>query len=335
MAFYPIWKDRFLTSSKKYFRLSGGVDPATNTADGVVFYSGAFPTAGGGDIHFNAICAPRLRYGFPAFKTKGFNAVCDPQAFTVENSTDGSSWSTISSADGFGPDWSYDPDKTGNQRNDPVNGHFSYEMTVFWSQWGASPNSVTPRVLRSIWANQTAISITGTGGTAAFPIPSYGSYYDTIKQFQFTNGLGTITWDTLNACAPAALYYRNAYGGWDTFLIEGAYKRSVAFTRHTRKVWAPNNTIPTTYPRGEQNYVTERTPRWTWSTKGLTDAESARFVKHLLASPDAWLHDFAEGYVYPVIIETDATEVKTYKNNGRRISTYEVTCRLAEDRIAQ
>ena len=48
MAFYPIWKDRFLTSSKKYFRLSGGVDPATNTADGIVFYSGAFPTAGGG-----------------------------------------------------------------------------------------------------------------------------------------------------------------------------------------------------------------------------------------------------------------------------------------------
>lgn len=333
MAVFPIWKDNFANTNRKYFRISGGVDPATNTADGIVFYNGAFPTAGGGDIHLNTIVAPRLRYGFPDMDTKGFYAVCDPQTFKVETSSDGSTW--VNMTRDFGPDWSYNPAYTSLLRNDPVNGHFSYEMTVFWSQWGTSPNSVTPRVLRSSWYNQTAISITGTGGTASFPIPSYGSNYNTIKQFQYTNSLGTITWDTLNACAPAALYYRNAYGGWDTFLIEGAYKKSVAFTRYTRKVTAYTDNAPYPWARGEQNYVTERVPRWTWSTKGLTDTESAKFVRHLLASPDACLHDFATGYIYPVIIETDATEVKTYQNNGRRISTYEVTCRLAEERIAQ
>jgi len=333
MATYPIWKDRFSNTNRKYFRISGGVDPATNTADGLVFYNGAFPTAGGGDIHLNAIVAPRLRYGHPTFWTKGFYAVCDPQTFKVESSSDRSTW--VNFTVDFGPDWSYDTGMTGLLRNDPINAHFSYKMTVFFSQWGTSPASVTPRVYRTSWSSLTAISITGNGGTAAFPIPSYGGYYTSVKQFQFTNSLGTLLWDTLNACAPAALYYRNAYGGWDTFLIEGTYKRSVAFTRHTRKVVAYTDNAPTPWPRGEQNYVTERVPRWTWSTKGLTDTESAKFVRHLLASTDAWLHDFATDYVYPVIIETDATDVKTYQTNGRRISTYEVTCRLAEDRIAQ
>lgn len=332
MAF-PIWQDLFVASTYKYFRISGGVDPATQAADGLVFYNGAFPTAGGGDIHLNAIAAQRLRYGNPTFMTKGFYAVCDPQTFTVEKSSDGVSWA--SSAIDLGPDWSYDPAMASTiQRNDPVNGHFHYLMTVFFSQWVTSPENVTPRVYKTSWTTQAVVGITGKGGTVAFPIRSVTGY-TSVKQVELKNTKGTLLWDTLNTCAPAAVYYRNAYGGWDAFLIEGAFKRSVAMKRSTRKVWAPNNAAPSPWPRAEFNYVTEREVRWTWSTKGLNDTESAKFVKHLLASNDAWLHDFATDNIYPVVIETDATDVKTYKANGRRVSTYEVTCRLAEDRISQ
>ena len=57
MAVFPIWQDNFENTSRKYFRISGGVDPATQAADGLVFYNGAFPTAAGGDIHVSAIIA--------------------------------------------------------------------------------------------------------------------------------------------------------------------------------------------------------------------------------------------------------------------------------------
>ena len=335
MAVFPIWQDNFENTNRKYFRISGGVDPATQAADGLVFYNGAFPTAAGGDIHVSAIVAPRLRYGAPGFRTRTFYNVCDPQTFKVETSSDGTTW--VNFTRDFGPDWSYEqrPFVSNTLRSDPINGHFNPLMTLFWSQWGTSPSSITTRTYKgSTWTTQSAVTATGTGGTYACALPVITNY-EQLQQVEIKNSLGTLLWDKVCPCAPAALYYRNAYGGWDAFLIEGAFKRSVSLNRSTRKVFAPNNAAPYPWPRAEFNYVTERTVRWTWSTKGLNDTESAKFVKHLLASNDAWLHDFATDNIYPVIIETDATDVKTYKANGRRVSTYEVTCRLAEDRISQ
>lgn len=335
MAVFPIWQDNFANTSRKYFRISGGVDPATQAADGLVFYNGAFPTAAGGDIHVNAIVAPRLRYGNPNFRNTGFYAVCDPQTFTIETSSDGTTW--VNFTRDFGPDWSYEPRPfvSASLRSDPVNGHFHPLMTVFFSQWGTSPGTVTPRTHKgSIWNAEPSVGISGSGGTVVFAL-AYVTDNNLLQKVELKNSLGSLLWDKVCPCAPAAVYYRNAYGGWDAFLIEGAFKRSVALERSTRKIWAPNNAAPSPWPRAEFNYVTERTVRWTWSTKGLSDTESAKFVKHLLASNDAWLHDFATDNIYPVIIETDATDVKTYKANGRRVSTYEVTCRLAEDRISQ
>ena len=332
MAVLPIWRDLSVFSYDKYFRISGGVDPATQTADGLVFYNGAFPTAMGGSIHLNAIVAPRLRYGVPGFTSRTFYAVCDPETFTLETSSDGASW--FPATYDFGPDWSYDPAYTSLLRSVPINGHFNPRMTLFWSQWGTSPATITTRTYRTSWTTQSAITATGTGGTYACALPTITSY-EQLQQVEIKNSLGTLLWDKVCPCAPAALYYRNAYGGWDAFLIEGTFKKSVAMKRSTRKVWASNYGAPSPWPRMEFNYVTEREVRWTWSTKGLNDTESAKFVRHLLASNDAWLHDFATDNIYPVIIETDATDVKTYKANGRRVSTYEVTCRLAEDRISQ
>ena len=159
MAVFPIWQDRAFFSYDKYFRISGGVDPATQTADGLVFYNGAFPTAAGGNIHINAIVAPRLRYGVPGFTSRAFYAVCDPQTFTIETSSDGATWDSF--AWDFGPDWSYDPAYTSLLRSAPINGHFNPLMTLFWSQWGTSPATITTRTYKgSTWTTQSAVTAT-------------------------------------------------------------------------------------------------------------------------------------------------------------------------------
>ena len=323
----PIWQDTFYTTSRKYFRISGGVDPATQAADGLVFYSGAFPTASGGDIHLNTICAPRLKYGRPAFLTRGKDTTCAPQTFTVETSADGSTW--YSGSRTFEPDWSYDT-ITGAARSFPINRHFHPQMTLLFSVVNfAYANTNGWYDTGGGHQNTSYTSMSGYNGCLVYPcslITATG-----VKSV----GLGTLTWDVPVECAPGALYYRNAVGGWDVFLIDASIKRIDSFKRWTRKITASNASTPNTIARNEYNYATEKTWRWELVTGGLTDTESATLAKHLLPSCDIWLHDFATGYIYPVVLETDALDVKTYKNGGRRVITYTLTVRLAQERIAQ
>ena len=326
MPNYPIWKDYPVTiTDSYYYRVRGGVDPVTNTADFLNFYRGrvkALTGGGNATVYLNRICAPRMEKGVPSFTVQQNNQICRAQIFNWDTSSDGVSWSAQS----------------------PV----TFENNWTYIGLGGPALQITPKFSPYIvlFANKLAASgyvvrKTYIGGVASTASVSVDGVYSQPLQVLSNNDKFTrvdfdgLTWDEVRPCAPGALYFRNMFGGWSSFLIDGSLKRSGSFDRHTRRIDVPNSTTPSPIARDEYDYVTERTARWELNTGAMTDAQALLFERHLLPSMDVWLHDFGDNTVYPVILETDAADVKTYKNGGRRVVTYTLTCRLAQNRIAQ
>lgn len=319
---YPIWQDLFLSvPDNNLFRVS---------KNGTVIFQGKARAAAGlsAQVRMNTICAPAMDYGSPAFRAKQRNAICLPQTFVMERSTNGTTWTTIGTVD-FIPDWSYETVRqNATNKNAPINDHFAYRQVLFVSQTNAT--SINPRYRNgSTWTNTGAVSMTG-GGTLSWPL-----YGPCSAQTQAVE-MGSFGWYTPKHCAPAALYYRNAYGGWDAFLIEGNILPSEDYQRHTRRTIVDNSGNPNVINRGEWNYATERTLRWVLNTGALNDAESVALSQHLLPSNDVWLHDFDANRVYPVIIDDGSQRVnKYYRTIGRQVVTYQISCHLAQDRVSQ
>lgn len=124
----------------------------------------------------------------------------------------------------------------------------------------------------------------------------------------------------VNYCGDAALYYRNAYGGYDAFLLEGKVQRTDRYTQQDYHKAYDNTTIEF----GRTRYITEITKSWELHTGYLKDDEAKRLVKHLFPSTRVWLHLLDDNIITPVVItDTSATEL-TYKNNGEKLVAYTI-----------
>ena len=324
MATSPIWQD--ITCSITHgnlYKIVGGVDEFGNT--GEFFRGRAVNPAGSGtvSVYYNRLCAPRMQYGYPQFLTRNKFGVCTPQSFTVSQSSDnGSTWSTVVTKS-FRPDWSY-TNYNSQIKSIRMTAKFHPKMSLFFTVVEYAVNNIYGWYDTGGGHQNSSYSGMNTSTTAVYPcslITATG-----VKSV----GLGTLTWDVPRNCAPGALYFRNAYGGWCTLLIDGNLIETDDPARWTRKMDYNN---AGTFPRGERNYVLENTKRWTVNTGAMTDAESAN-MWHLLTSTDVWLHDFTKDTVLPVILDGGAQEEKKYKF-GRQVVTYTFTCRLAQDRIRQ
>ena len=133
----------------------------------------------------------------------------------------------------------------------------------------------------------------------------------------------------INANLKYALYYRNAYGGVDVFLIEGNHKEVDNLTRHTREVEYDNSDVMN---RGRQNYVNEISKSLILHTSWLTDEEASR-MHHLLNSNEVYLYDIPNEKMIPVILKNTTTEYKTYKSNGCKLVDYAIEVEFANKRV--
>ena len=144
------------------------------------------------------------------------------------------------------------------------------------------------------------------------------------ESVEFTDGT---TYRDAGDCHRYALYYMNAYGGWDAFLIRGTVTERDSLTRRT--IRSPYDSG--TSGRGTRNYANEIEKSWTLRTGWLTDGQSGR-MHHLLNSTDVWMHDLDSDRLYPVVLTSTETEYRTYRTNGNRMTQYEVEVTLAQDR---
>ena len=345
MAIAPIWKDYFVTLGMRAvipFRIR------VQDQNGNIIYNGKShikPGETNNSIRINDICADYLTNALPALSQAEFSALSFPLNFVVETFLE---YWTIAGQVQFMNDWSYDdsynPATMG--MSFPVNGRIDSRQWLVFTAYNASTitatltftDGTTSQVIipveisadfnydrfpdEGIFNTDFARSARAAGsGTAVFDLSAWNNVASVT-----INGK---TWEVVTDCREWVVYYVNAYGGWDSLLIEGNTIETDSLKRHTREMEYDNRSIQN---RGTQNYVNEITKSYTLHTSWMSDAESLR-MHHLLNSPEVYLFNINTGDMIPVTLNNTTTEFKTYKNNGGRLVNYTIDATLAQERI--
>lgn len=339
MAIAPIWKDRIVTlaASGDY----ADFEIRQNTAVGTLLYQGrAYPRPGETEIkaRINEVCASYLGAPLPDLGNR-FTPMQVSETFVVIAQPGYVTKDTVT----FVNDWSYDPSRvhtSGGHLSDPITDELDPRQTLFFSILsGAQSVNVTLRFAD------------GTSAVVSVPVAFSADFNDdfngdfaqsddptksgtAILDLSPFSGLAAVSFLGLTlkvreqGCARYCAAYVNAYGGWDTLLLEGTPSMRDTLTRHTASLDYDNADGSA---RGRKDYAIEVTPAWTLRTGILTDDESLR-MHHLLNSTQVYLQDLADGTFYPVVLTDGEAERKTYKGNGRRLNTYAFAAELAQER---
>ncbi len=127
-------------------------------------------------------------------------------------------------------------------------------------------------------------------------------------------------------CGGGAFIYRNRFGGWDSFLIEGNISKTDNYTKlnyKTKGIY--NSNISNGY-----NYNEKRTSdvdidtTYEAYTGWLTDDEAERLVFHLASSPKVYFQDLkGQNDLIPVRMTLSNAQYKKFRN-GRRLVNYTI-----------
>lgn len=334
MAFQPLWKDcevQLTQGDYSDFRIKTG---------GTVIYEGRSyrrPGMGFCTAKINDVCADHIASRLTG--AVGDNTVVFPVTYTVEVYDDvGAKWVTTDIVD-FVPDWSYIDADLSKTCSAPINGHFDRRMPLPWSKYDKT--NVTA-VITDTAGQKTSMPLTYYT-TADFNNDFNSDYQNSGDEIKNTYMLRipeaidpvTVvidnyrTFRALPPCNRFALYYVNAFGGWDAFLIEGNYKINDTLKRYTAQREISNRDSAA---RGTINYVNEITRGITFNTCWLSDDEAGR-MHHLLNSTDVFLYDLADSKFTPVVLTGTSTEYKTFRNNGHRMVNYAITAEVAQERL--
>lgn len=127
-------------------------------------------------------------------------------------------------------------------------------------------------------------------------------------------------------CGQGYLLYRNRYGGWDSFLVEGNIYSYDGYER-----------LDAVYPSSKRKVtdrITIRT-RYEINTGWMNDEESGRLVYHLLSSPTVGLDIFGSpSGMIPVTVTVTQAEYKKFRN-GRKMVSYTITLEENKDKTVQ
>lgn len=335
----PIWKDKIVdlgTSESVDFCIK------LEHPSGQMIYRGKAHRRPGEThiyIRVNDICADYLQNTLPTLSQAEFSELSFPLKFYVQRLIDGE-WVSASSFE-FLNDWSYDDsyDPSTMGMAFPVNGRIDARQWVVYTAYDAEEvtavltykDGTTATVIIPIaisddfnadFNNDFARSARAAGsGTAVFDL----SAWDDVASITINGKVFQVVTD----CREWVLYYVNAYGGWDSLLIEGNTTEKDNLTRHSVDMEYDNRDSRN---RGRRNYVNEIEKVYTMTTSWLSDDESAR-MHHLLNSTEVYMFNINTGEMLPVILNNTSTEYKTYKSNGARLVNYTIEATIAHDRI--
>ena len=164
------------------------------------------------------------------------------------------------------------------------------------------------------------------------------SYYDSARIDYKQDGQILFSYD-MTHCGQGALIYRNRFGGWDSFLIEGNISKTDNYTKQNYRKKGGNNLD---YSIDTLKYIDEKRTEgvdidttYQAYTGWLTDEESERLVFHLLSSPTVFFQNLNKvnqlydtdsefGALLPVRITASSSEYKKFRN-GKRLVNYLIT----------
>lgn len=330
----PIWKDYYIELGSEHsvhFRIM---------RDGALLYQGLAvkrPGESSNTIRINDICADYMRVPPPTFD-EGLTP-STVYTFFIIKSVNGSSWSRVETVK-FIPDWSYDYSSV--QRtvlSDPVNGLVDPRQTILWSTsqtdtitvsinyaGGGSSKIFVPMTITADFNGDyngdfADEGVVVNGGTIAVDLSGY-SNVESVD-------IGSSHYTVAQACHRYVLFYRNIRGGWDSLLFEGTCKRTDALTRYEAQHDYDNRQST---GRGTVNYATEVAREYSLNTGWLNDAQAER-MESVLGSTETYLQDLVSGLTWPAVLTGTSIEHKTYDNNGRRLISYAVTLRIAQEMV--
>ena len=334
----PIWKDYYFTINKTSaeFRLR------LNNSSGAIIYTGkafARPNASNIKIKVNDICADYIKQSLPVWGQE-----FSPQEFSrtfMLQYLNGAVWTSAGSVE-FLYDWSYDYQYLASRDgfSFPINplvegrqyllmsvntSSNSINATIRFKNGGQATQVVTIR--RTADFNNdfntdfALFEMAASTGTAVIDLSPFTDVVSvTINGSTFPVDSST--------CHNYALYYVNAYGGWDSLLLTGRVQEQDNYTRHNQSVEYDNTTID---GRGTRNFVNEIAKTFTLQT-GWIDELGASRMHHLLGSTFVLLHDLNTGDVMPVVLTNADCPFKTHGGEGNRLINYTIEATLAQER---
>ena len=155
-----------------------------------------------------------------------------------------------------------------------------------------------------------------------------GEFFD-AKSVSFKKGNDTLLTYDMDNCGEGFLLYKNRFGGWDSFLIEGNIYKYDEYTK-----------LSGVYPKypNDNGYNRERVTdrntirtRYEINTGWLTDEQAERLAFHLMSSTTVALRSFSDKTVgsFPynmVSVSVVNTEVEYKKfKNGKKMINYTIT----------
>lgn len=134
--------------------------------------------------------------------------------------------------------------------------------------------------------------------------------------------------EIIDTCYEYCLYYKNAKGGWDSFLIQGNNKQTDKITSY-KYMRNYNNTIVDFESKKYLNIINEQ---YRLYTDYLKDDE-AKKMYNILESNEVYLHHLPSGKIMAVNITNSNCEYKTYSNEGKKKFYYTIDVEASAEKV--
>lgn len=215
-------------------------------------------------------------------------------------------------------DYSFDKDFKFN-RNIPILNYFDERQSIFLSFLNLSGETNTVRI--------------STGGRLLRLTLDTPGIFHNKRAYNEGNVIINTPYDKMvltskKTCAKYAIYYLNPLGGWDQLLIEGKVVKSIKFENKTFKRNFDNNTIEFENKHYLKNFVTS----YKLTTGYLTD-EQSKLMPNLIETTKAYLFELETKRYIPVLINNNSVDIKTYRNQGRKLFTYTIDVQESQNKF--
>lgn len=323
----PIWKDYYVD-----FGNVTSVDYEIRLTDGLIVFSGRSyrrPDDVSLQVKINDICADYLATltdGKPNL-VEGFQSNDIAKEFRIFNSS-GTLIDTVT----FVNDWSYDHDKQDNGvLSDPINRIFDVRMPLLYSISKAQTISIDAQDTKADFNIDFSADFS-IGNDRIWTVEAAGAGTLTLKNIFTETGdvkVGNTMYHGITSCHTHALYYVNAYGGWDFMLMEGRTIETDSYTRHEHKQEYDNRDVAN---RGTKNYLNEVAKSYALHTGWLVGDQASK-IHHLIGSVEVYLFEIQSQRMIPVTITDNSCKYKTFQNEGGKLVEYEINVKVAKQMI--
>lgn len=323
-VYQPIWKDHYIEFNDKiHDYVTYQIEIVGNTDFNYV--GRVYPDVNG-DISFkiNDIVDSYLSNSikFESANTTNDNGIIEVNVYTsYDNLTTKTKFDTVK----FIYDWTYDEGiwYSGYLSNPIQKILDPRQYFVFTTNF----KSGTPIILsnyRSI--NNRTITLTTFNSVDNPTNIVYKVVHGNGNEYILNN---TFRYEVKNTCYRYCIYYLNEKGGWDWLLVDGSDVKNIKYTRDTyRRNYNNNNTTDA----GIINYNTNKDVTYKLTTGYLNDEQSEKMM-NLFSSNQIYLHDMVNDVIKSVLIDNNATDLKTFRNQGRQMFTYTLNLYETQDKI--